>query len=294
MHKFLRAIGFSSVNRDDMQQIISNISGEYDRYANAIDSDNEEIVEYMKNFGQGFGINVCGEYTTEGNFRREYYYPYLIGRGITTEEYLEIEKHSDKESYAGICEDPNVGVSLIFYLQNMTEYLNAKFIGLPKKEKYSITLSGLSTEGRILLPVYKTEVDERESEKNFKNRSKLIAAARDGDEKAIETLTLEDMDMYTSISRRIMYEDVLSIVDTTFMPFGIESDEYTIIGEIKEVQEQKNYLTEETVVILKLICNKLKFDICINKEDLYGEPAVGRRFKGNVWIQGMINYEVDE
>ena len=36
--------------------------------------------------------------------------------------------------------------------------------------------------------------------KDSANRNKLLAAARQGDEDAIETLTLEDMDMYTTIS----------------------------------------------------------------------------------------------
>ena len=30
--------------------------------------------------------------------------------------------------------------------------------------------------------------------------------------------------------------------------------------------------------------------ICINDRDLYGEPAEGRRFKGVVWMQGVINF----
>ena len=36
--------------------------------------------------------------------------------------------------------------------------------------------------------------------------------------------------------------------------------------------------------------NELVFDLCINEKDLYGEPAVGRRFKGIIWLQGYINY----
>ena len=36
--------------------------------------------------------------------------------------------------------------------------------------------------------------------------------------------------------------------------------------------------------------NDLNFQVCINKKDLMGEPAVGRRFKGSIWLQGYINY----
>ncbi len=53
-----------------------------------------------------------------------------------------------------------------------------------------------------------------------RKRSRLIAEARKGDEEAIESLTLEDIDMYTTISRRIQKEDVFSIVETYFMPLG--------------------------------------------------------------------------
>ncbi len=42
-------------------------------------------------------------------------------------------------------------------------------------------------------------------------RNQLIEAARRGDEDAIESLTLEDMDTYTTISRRIQKEDVFSL-----------------------------------------------------------------------------------
>ena len=36
--------------------------------------------------------------------------------------------------------------------------------------------------------------------------------------------------------------------------------------------------------------NELCFDLCINKKDLLGEPKVGRRFKGIVWLQGRIQF----
>ena len=41
---------------------------------------------------------------------------------------------------------------------------------------------------------------------------------------------------------------------------------------------------------LKIDTNGLVYDVCINKEDLLGEPQIGRRFKGNIWMQGCIRY----
>ena len=111
-----------------------------------------------------------------------------------------------------------------------------------------------------------------------------------GNEEAIESLTLDDMDTYTTISRKIQKEDVFSLVDTYFMPYGVECDQYSILGEIVEYHQELNRMTKEEIVFMTIECNELTFDVCINKEDLFGEPAVGRRFKGTVWLQGYIEF----
>ena len=71
-----------------------------------------------------------------------------------------------------------------------------------------------------MLPLLKDEEQVRSNLEAARKRSHLIAEARKGDEEAIESLTLEDIDMYTTISRRIQKEDVFSIVETYFMPLG--------------------------------------------------------------------------
>ncbi|MCR5802289.1 MAG: DUF3881 family protein, partial [Lachnospiraceae bacterium] len=110
----------------------------------------------------------------------------------------------------------------------------------------------------------------------------------------IETLTLEDMDTYNTISKRIKNEDVYSIVDTSFMPYGVECDQYSVIGDILAFRKVENHITGEEIYILTICCNDLTFDVAINIIDLFGEPQVGRRFKGVIWLQGNINYPDDE
>lgn len=65
----------------------------------------------------------------------------------------------------------------------------------------TLTLSGLSISGNILLPIGKDESDRRRIQKESMSRNQLIAAARKGDEDAIESLTLEDMDIYSTIQK---------------------------------------------------------------------------------------------
>lgn len=117
-----------------------------------------------------------------------------------------------------------------------------------------------------------------------------MALARQGDEQAMESLTLSDIDTYTDIARRIVKEDVFSLVDSFFMPFGIETDKYSVLGEIVNVSKPVNPVTGEDLYLLRVVVSDMEFDICMNKADLLGEPEVGRRFKGNIWLQGIINF----
>ena len=153
-----------------------------------------------------------------------------------------------------------------------------------------ITLSGLAGEGRILLPVLKDKEAVKVEKETSTNRNNLIAAARNGDEEAMESLTMEDMDTYSMISHRIVHEDILSIVDSYFMPCGIQCDQYSVLGEILEFHTFENIATGEELLQMKIDCNNIQFDICINQKDLLGEPAVGRRFRGDIWLQGQIHF----
>lgn len=292
MHSFLRAIGFSEMKKKkDMEQLIEEIIKFPTRLEISKDSNGNEFAEISKEFGGCIGITLCGEYLEDDSFQMDYYYPYFCGSYNKTNIGIEIEKHSEKESYAGICDEINLGVSLIFYLQNVSEYLKETQRDVNKLETLTASLSALSLEGKILLPIKKSEKQIKNTRMNSQNRNHLIAAARNGDEEAIESLTLEDIDLYSKISKRIIQEDILTIVDSYFMPFGIESDQYSVLGEIIDFGLVKNKITQEDVYILKINSNDVIFDLCINKKDLLGEPIIGRRFKGNIWLQGRINYQ---
>ena len=216
----------------------------------------------------------------------EYYYPYFIGIDKTTNEPIEIEKHSEKESYAGICDDPNLGVTLIFYMQNVCDYLSEHIYDKSTVRSNGAVLSGLSVDGCILLPI--EEKKEKMTKANRKDRSQMIAQAREGDEQAIESLTMDDIDMYSILSQRVVKEDILTIVKTCFMPYGIESDQYSIIANILDYTKEENKVSGEQIYCLKVECNDLIFNVCINEKDLIGEPEIGRRFKGNIWMQGNV------
>lgn len=293
MHNFLKSIGFKKLkSRQEIELIISDIVQHPDKKMITEDEQGNIIAELRKEYGEFMGIAVRGVYLNENDFHIDYYYPYYIGSGITTEEKVEIEKHSDREAYAGICDEMRIGVTLIFYLQNVIEYIQECQTKNGKRVPINTTISALSTGGRIILPIYKNESQIKSGEKYTNNRNHLMAAAREGDEEAMESLTLEDIDTYSMVTRRVMSEDILSIVDTYFMPYGIESDQYSIMGEILDFFPIENKQTKEKCYVLTLNSNHLIFDVCINQDDLLGEPAPGRRFKGVIWMQGQVHYNL--
>ena len=291
MHKYMRAIGFSEyTDRKKMKNLLTDVIVNADERAYTMNQENILLGEFCRNFADRMGIAVCGEFDEEDKFIYEYYYPYLRSNEVTSTEDVSIERHAAKESYAGICDDIKVGISLIFYLQNMIPYVKAQAQGNLPVRGTTLTLTGLSISGTILMPIQKNEDQKQRVKRETANRNNLLAAARKGDEDAIETLTLEDMDMYSMISKRIQKEDVFSLVDTYFMPYGVECDQYSIMGEILSCELVENSVTNEQIYKMQLLCNDLTFSMCINKLDLYGEPLPGRRFKGVIWLQGRINF----
>lgn len=299
MHKYMRAIGFSKLtDRKELQRLVTDVVVEGTQRSYTSNGDETLLAEFCKDFAvkvkdelkASIGIAVCGEFDSDDRFTYDYYFPYLKGTNISSQEDVSVERHAAQESYAGVCDDVRIGVSLIFYLQNMIPYVKAKNLGMLPIRGTTLTLSALSTGGTIMMPINKSEKDLIRNKQVSMNRSQLINAARKGDEDAIESLTLDDMDTYTTISKKIQKEDVFSLVDTYFMPYGVECDHYSVLGEIVDSSLIKNDLTEEEIYLMTLNCNDMIFDLCINKEDVFGEPSAGRRFKGTIWMQGHINF----
>ena len=235
------------------------------------------------------GIVLVGEVDEQGSFHREFYYPYLSSSDISSKAECSIQRHTEKETYAGLLDEYRVGISLIFYLENGFEYRERK-LNKSSRRVEAVNLTGLAIDGKILLPLHKTRKQIELAKVAAKDRTNLIEAAKNGDEDAMETLTIEDIDMYSQISRRAMKEDLYSIVDSCFMPCGIECDQYSVIGEITHIEEKKNSFTGEMVYDLTLDCNDMLFHVGIGAEDLMGEPKVGRRFKGQIWMQGAVKF----
>ena len=198
--------------------------------------------------GESMGVYIYGRYE-ENRFVYEYHFPFLMGSVGTLNDEITIERHLDKESFAAVCDEAKTGVTLIFYLQNIMDYLDylVKAAGNQKLPELLDTrgasvknpvpgkravMTALSIGGMILLPIRKKQEKDKEAEES----------------------------------------------------------QYSVMGEILELSEVRNTYTDEKVYQMTLECNNMVFRMAINEADLMGEPAVGRRFKGQVWLQGRVQF----
>ena len=289
MHSFLKAVGFSNVKtRKDVEHLTQFAKeAATERYVSQVDPRTARAELYY-DCGNNVGVALRGEYDENGNFHTEYYFPYIRGTKITSRENVFISRRVDTDAYTGMCEDYRIGVSLIFYLQNLTEFISR---GYPENNAdCPVILSALASEGKILLPTMSMVNAPVDAAVDPSGRMQLMEAARKGDKEAMETLTIDDIDLYARINKRLKSEDIFSIVETSFVPYGSESDNYTILGIIDEVTDFENKVTGEKLVLLEINCNNIQFPVCINRNDLIGEPKKGRRFRGNIWMQGMVEF----
>lgn len=298
MHQYLRAVGFSQPPRrlDIFNLIKSGIAGTpaYRAYTTNVEEEDSLLAQYDIALGDGIGISVCGQFDDGDEFFPEYYYPYLDSDDISTDEAVTVERRIDNNSFAGVVEDYRVGVSLIYRVRNSIEYIKNAHTSYEPLAGAATCLSALSLVGTVLLPIYHTPQESERKKETERKRLELLHDANQGNPEALQNLTLADMDTYANMLSRITTEDVYSLVDSYLMPAGSECELYSILGEIRGIKTTTNNLTDEEVVILTVDTNGLVLDIAINRHDLVGEPAVGRRFKGRIWLQGRIRFANSE
>ena len=308
MHQYLRAIGFSEITKQkEIDRILDTLQ---DSVADAselkyIDNQGKEsfrtecsapgigsvILAHNQSddmtwqmralVGPNIGINLSGYIDDDGVLVRRHYYPYLISPSASSTTPCTIYRHIDEDIYSGMIEDDRFGLSLIFRLDNAADYLTRDMLELPIDTK-DVHLAALCNEAKIILPS-QSVLDRKgmEDESDIIKES-LLEAARSGDEEAIDALTIRELTLNSQISRRIDTEDIYTIVDSCFIPQGIECDTYSIVGQIRNINKVENVFGIES--------NRIIFSLAINEKDLTGEPAVGRRFKGTIWMMGTATW----
>lgn len=291
MHKYLRAIGFSKIRHNHEQNKLISLALENATERKEIQiASNHNLLQVNHLFAKNIGLSIIAEYNHDDILDVDHIFPYCIGEYKTEQLDIQIECHSDKQAYSAVSDDCNLEITLIYAVQNIVDYVKSNWSNTYYQNPTQVIFGALSITGRIIYGV-QLEYNAYPYEKqpiSDKDRSKLIAKAKMGDMDALESLTLDDMDTYSLVSKRIQEEDLLTIVDTYFMPYGIDNEQYSILGKIINFFKITNEISGEMVYNLTVESNHVLMNIVINSIDLEGEPAIGRRFKGIIWLQGHV------
>lgn len=286
MHKYLRAIGFSKLDYNrQVRSLLDEVRFHADYSQEYMKENQNGVAEYRKDFAGRLGI--LNYWLIDGAIEESYsYMPYYSPVILQFCSTINVEKTVNEDGYYCEIEDPRIGISIIFRLLNWLDYLRQR----DTRKIYHISAGALSTDGTIILGV-KKEKDQVKRMEKIEQHQKTLIAARKGNKEAAEQLAREEYNQYQSMNYRIGREDLYTIVDSCFMPYGMNSDCYTIVGDIVQVRTETNDITNENIYILTVDYNTLLLEVAINEIDLVGQPEVGRRFKGHIWLQGIVHFD---
>ena len=300
MHNYLKVIGFSSVRKRSEEKLLLKKAGEMAgrEIFFPVEEDGEQVIlETCYDHSCPYGIRMVGEYDEEGHFRLQSYFPYAQSDIMSMQDECNITKALDTEYMNGCCDDYRLGMSLIFFISNYYDIIRYKNQHEGQQpEIKAVCLTGLCSEAKVLLPVAKTTEQKEESVQASKQRMTWLKAAKGGDAEAIESLTIDDMNLYNEVTKRIMSEDLYTVIDTYFIPTGVECDQYQLMGEILSCRDMKNPVTGETFYCMTVCTNDMELTIYVNREHLLGIPKEGMRIKCDLWLQGevVLREEVNE
>ena len=289
MNRYLRAIGFlNNFTIQDYERIVEDITF---RPEGSVITDNLQA-KYLildKNLDCGENIGICVRVIKDaaGNVHRDSVFPYLRTNDMVDHEVCSFEKKVSGEEFLGVFENFNLGENIFFYVQNVDELYKRPNI---KNIPCSVSLSGLSIAGNVILPIKKNETQREDAKEFNKKRVNLLNRATNGDHNAFATVRYDDIMTNVTVSEQVFVEsmDIYTVVDSSFIPCGAECDLYSVLGEITDFKKIENAISGEEVYILDVNVKGEILKICINEKDLFGEPQVGFRFKGTVWLQGRI------
>lgn len=267
MVSMLKAVGFSKGHAANLEDYLMDFAMEKAETEIPQSESNKEGngFEFFIPVAENTGIVFRGIYNKLGKMKFTHLFPAHISTHESLCDSIVVNKRFDSDAYLAMCNDEKLGY-MMFYVQNQHGIHSKEYRENPDKE-FKIKLSALCEDGKIILPSKPVNVKEKVTaiNGNMPINDKM------------QVFDTEPMDIY-------------SVVDTTLHPAGVDNDCYGIVGVIKEIQEQKNRYTGEELYVFLIDCSNVLFEVCINKESLMGVPKVGRRFKGEVWLQGQVEW----
>jgi hypothetical protein len=308
MHMYLRCAGFPNYRgRNEVKNLLEKLEHDNMDKMRAVSFNKDEMRwEIKAGVTPTMGICMMGTINKEnGTYVREHYFPYINSEDMSLNLPCFIKRRIDYDTYSGVIDDSKRDIYLIFRINNTFEYLD-RFLKRKSVAAKAVYLSAWSSCGRIILPLADkglqlnndNKIQQKKFDDSFRNFENTEYNYNEPDPENTRDFSgfgslSEELNMYSCAVLRMNKEDIYTIVESYFIPCGIECEVYSALGYILKIETHKNYYTDEIIYDLVLECNGIPFHVGINKCDLEGEPVVGRRFKGVVWMQGRVEFEKD-
>ena len=298
MHRFIKAAGFPDFTGETgMFDFLEKEVIKPENLQNELNIEPGCVIrEYCLMTNRAVGICAATLVASGRLPRLIYYYPFLETEEESSSAECILERHTETDTYSGIIDDLAPGISLIFHMTNSLEYRSLLTRGEDPLKAYRGTyLSAFANEGKVLLPVVHDTYGVMDGNgvmggngvmvgNNAMNGTAAFGGSGIGESSSIEEEAAIEEELY----ERIQTEDLYTVVDQTFIPWGVDCDQYSIVGEITGVEEAINAYTGVSLWFLKVTCNNVKFRLCMRKNDLLGEPLTGRRIKCGIWLHGRV------
>lgn len=288
----ITALGFLGIDKEyKLEEIVGEILDSPTKQMATKIQKKGIVAEYYKEFDKDVYMMVrivVEAKAKETKIEVEQCEPYVDTVNTLEVEEVMVECVDDNYTYYVICEEKETGMQLIFWLQNVVEYLDNEELGY----KYNkVHVVGLAMEGTIILPIEKDEDDETFEREEREKLKVILQKIREGDEEARQLLEDEEKELDEQLKERLKEEDFLSIMSGYFIPTTLVDATYAILGEIKHISKRKNNKTNEEMYLFTLNVNDMDLDVMINAKLLVGVPSVGMRFMGTCWLQGTLHMD---
>ncbi len=296
MSSRMKAIGFSTIKgKQSWDDLVADVLSEPSRTFMRKYDEDKVLMEYYKEYSDHVYLLVrvaLGEGANEKPKPKIYIEecePYVEAKYDLEIQDLDIEETEDEFVFYAVCEDVGTGMQIVFWLQNVIEYLDA--MEFDDIDYNGINIVGLGSEGTIVLPIEKGEDDEEYENTEREYLRAILQRAKAGDREAIDMLETEEEQLDEQLKERLRREDFLTVMDGYFLPATNIEATYAVLGTIKEFEMRQNSKTNEKMYWMYVDVNGMLIEIIINKQDLVGEPFIGMRFMGTCWIQGTVEFE---
>ena len=302
---FYKSLGLTNIvtNKRKMNKVLRLASFEPDfKYERKIDKKGRIYYDRYKYLGSGFGISVQGYRHMRKNKEGQKVEKHVVldwgifaeGHSDNAVNHAFVDTDSDQTAYCFV-EDTASGNALEFRVNNALEILD-KYKALPHYDgvqDFEDSITKVNTAmlmicGTILLPVVKNEqgivfrAEQEAMQRDLMNR------ARQGDTEAEENLYEIARKRELDLRERLAHEDMLSVFEGYFLNLIEQSGIFSILADIREVEEITNEASEEKLYRLTATVTGIKMTLYVNTEDVLGMPLEGMRIMGMGQMQGTV------